>query len=106
MEVSMLVVLMVVVVGVVVLGFVVKVGYADRRIAIAKKQVEEIEQLARREAERIKKEKLVEAKDEIFNFRCCCSIEQIDRSRDVVFCIFFRLCHRLSRSFQGCHVDD
>ena len=45
-------------------------------------------------------------KDEIFNFRCCCSIEQVDRSRDVVFCIFFRLCHRLSRSFQGRHVDD
>lgn len=83
MEVSMLVVLMVVVVGVVVLGFVVKVGYADRRIAIAKKQVEEIEQLARREAERIKKEKLVEAKDEIFNLRSETEKEVQERRREL-----------------------
>ncbi|MEE2821666.1 MAG: ribonuclease Y [Acidobacteriota bacterium] len=83
MEVSMLVVLMVVVVGVVALGFVVKVGYADRRIAIAKKQVEEIEQLARREAERIKKEKLVEAKDEIFNLRSETEKEVQERRREL-----------------------
>ena len=69
MEVSILIALTIISAVAVVLGFVVKVGYADRRIAEAVRQVEEVRESAQREAGRIKKEKLVEAKDEIFDLR-------------------------------------
>lgn len=69
MEVSILIALTIISAVAVVLGFVVKVGYADRRIAEAVRQVEEVRESAQLEAGRIKKEKLVEAKDEIFDLR-------------------------------------
>ena len=69
MEVSILIALTIISAVAVVLGFVVKVGYADRRIAEAVRQVEEVRESAQREAGRIKKEKLVEAKEEIFDLR-------------------------------------
>ena len=69
MEVSILIALTIISAVAVVLGFVVKVGYADRRIAEAVRQVEEVRESGQREAGRIKKEKLVEAKDEIFDLR-------------------------------------
>lgn len=69
MEVSILIALIIISAVAVVLGFVVKVGYADRRIAEAVRQVEEVRESGQREAGRIKKEKLVEAKDEIFDLR-------------------------------------
>ncbi|MEE8348141.1 MAG: ribonuclease Y [Acidobacteriota bacterium] len=69
MEVSIVIALTIVVVVAVVIGFAVKVRYADRRIAEAARQGEEVKEFARQEAERIKKEKLVEAKDEILNRR-------------------------------------
>jgi len=53
----------------VVIWFVVKVQFADRRIAEARKKAEEIEKSAQQEAERLKKAKLVEAKDQIFDWR-------------------------------------
>ncbi len=49
--------------------FVVKVRFADRRISEAQKKAEEIEGSAQQEAERLKKAKLVEAKDQIFDLR-------------------------------------
>ena len=49
--------------------FVVKVGFADRRIADARKKAEEIEKSAQQEAERLKQAKLVEAKDQIVDWR-------------------------------------
>ena len=69
MEVSILIALTIISAVAVVLGFVVKVGYADRRIAEAVRRVEEVRESGQREAGRIKKEKLVEAKDEIFDLR-------------------------------------
>ena len=49
--------------------FVVKVRFADQRIAEAQKKAEEIERSAQQEAERLKKAKLVEAKDQIVDWR-------------------------------------
>ena len=60
MEVSILIALTIIMAVAVVLGFVVKVRYADRRIAAAVKQVADVKESAEREAESIKKEKLIE----------------------------------------------
>ena len=53
----------------VVVWFVVKIRFADQRVAEANMKAEEIRQAAQGDAEREKKEKLVEAKDEIFSWR-------------------------------------
>ena len=83
MEVSILITLTIITAVAVVLGFVVKVWYADRRIAAAVKQVADVKESAEREAESIKKEKLVEAKDEIFNLRSTLEREGQERRREL-----------------------
>ena len=67
MQVSILIALSVIVA--VVVGFAIKVWYADGRVAEAARRQEEVKESAQREAERLKKEKLVEAKDEILSLR-------------------------------------
>ena len=62
--------------------FVVKVGFADRRIAEARKKAEEIEKSAQQEAERLKKAKLVEAKDQIVDWRSEAEKEVQERRRE------------------------
>ncbi len=49
--------------------FVMKIRFVDQRVVEAKRKVEEIREAAQQDAERLKKEKLVEAKDEIFTWR-------------------------------------
>ena len=82
MEVSILIALTIITTVAVVLGFVGQVLYAKRRIAEAARQVEEVKESAQREAERIKKEMLVEAKDEIFDLRSKSEKEAQERRRD------------------------
>ena len=66
----------------VVIWFVVKVRFADRRIAEARKKAEEIERSAQQEAERLKKAKLVEAKDQVFDWRSEAEKEIQERRRE------------------------
>ena len=73
--------------------FVVKVRFADRRIAEAQKKAEEIEGSAQQEAERLKKAKLVEAKDQIFDLRSEAQKEMQERRSE-----FNQLERRLSRT--------
>lgn len=73
--------------------FVVKVRFADRRIAEARNKAEEIEKSAQQEAERLKKAKLVEAKDQIFDWRSEAEKEIQERRRE-----FNQLERRLSRT--------
>ncbi|MDA2929283.1 ribonuclease Y [Acidobacteria bacterium AH-259-O06] len=54
---------------VIVLWYIVEIRLAGRRVAEATMKAEEITRSAHQEAERIKKEKLVEAKDQIFDWR-------------------------------------
>lgn len=49
--------------------YVTKVRWADRKIAEAASQAEELKRAAEQEGERLKKEKLLEAKDQIFRLR-------------------------------------
>ncbi len=72
--------------------FVVKVRFADRRIAEAQKKAEEIEGAAQQEAERLKKAKLVEAKDQIFDWRSESEKEIQERRKE-----FNQLERRLSK---------
>ena len=83
MEVSILIALTIITAVAVVLVFVVKIQYADRRIASAARQIEEVKESAEREAESIKKEKLVEAKDEIFDLRSTLEREGQERRREL-----------------------
>jgi len=83
MEVSILIALTIITAVAVVLVFVVKIQYADRRIAAAARQIEEVKESAEREAESIKKEKLVEAKDEIFDLRSTLEREGQERRREL-----------------------
>ena len=83
MEVSILIALMIITAVAVVLGFVIKIQYADRRIVSAARQIEEVKASAEREAESIKKEKLVEAKDEIFHLRSTLEREGQERRREL-----------------------
>ncbi len=53
----------------VVVWVIIKLRWVDRRIWQAKRLADEIEQRAVREAEQAKKEKLIEAKDQIFSWR-------------------------------------
>jgi len=53
----------------VVVWFVVKIRFIDQRVAEAKRKAEEIKEAAQQDSERLKKEKLVEAKDEVFTWR-------------------------------------
>jgi len=53
----------------VIVWFVMKIRFVDQRVVEAKRKVEEIQEAAQQDAERLKKEKLVEAKDEIFTWR-------------------------------------
>ena len=73
--------------------FVVRVRFADRRIAEAQKKAEEIERSAQQEAERLKKAKLVEAKDQIFDLRSEAQKEMQERRSE-----FNQLERRLSRT--------
>ncbi len=73
--------------------FVGKVRFADRRIAEARKKAEEIERSAQQEAERLKKAKLVEAKDQVFDWRSEAEKEIQERRKE-----FNQLERRLSRT--------
>ena len=83
MEVSILIALTIIVAVAVVVGFAIKVWYADGRVAEAARRQEEVKESAQREAERIKKEKLVEAKDEIFSLRSESEKEAQERRREM-----------------------
>ncbi len=101
MEVSILIALTIIMAVAVVLGFVVKVRYADRRIAAAVKQVADVKESAEREAESIKKEKLVEAKDEIFNLRSESEREGQERRKELD-----KLDRRLSKGEDRLHAQE
>ena len=68
---------------VIVLWYIVKIRLAGRRIAEATMKAEEITRSAHQEAERIKKEKLVEAKDQIFDWRSEAEKESQVRRREL-----------------------
>ncbi len=53
----------------IIVWYVVKTQLVDRRIAESLKKAQEIEESSRRDGERLKKEKLLEAKDQIFSWR-------------------------------------
>jgi ribonucrease Y len=55
--------------GVILAWYLIKVRVVDRRIGEATRQAREIGEAARQDADRLKKEKLLEAKDEIFKWR-------------------------------------
>ena len=60
---------------------VVKLRFVDKRLIQAAKQAGEIEETARQDAERIKKERLLEAKDEIFQWRVAAEKEIQEQRR-------------------------
>jgi ribonuclease Y len=61
---------------------VVKLRVVDRRLNQAAKQAGEIEEKARQDAERLKKERLLEAKDEIFQWRVAAEKEIQEQRRN------------------------
>ena len=69
MEISTLIGSAIVAAVAVMVWFVMKIRFVDQRVVEAKRKVEEIKEAAQQDAERLKKEKLVEAKDEIFTWR-------------------------------------
>ena len=81
-------------VGVALLGlwYVLKVRVLDRKAAEARTRIEEEKRTARKEAERLKKERLLEAKDQIFNWRSDAEKELQGRRQEVQV-----MEHRLSR---------
>ncbi len=81
-------------VGVALLGlwYVLKARVLDRKAAEARTRIEEEKRTVRKEAERLKKERLLEAKDQIFNWRSDAEKELQGRRQEVQV-----MEHRLSR---------
>ena len=80
---------------------VVKIRWLDRRIAETKRASAEVIRAAEREAERTKKEKLIEAKDQIFGWRSEAEKEAQDRRRELN-----KLENRLTRKEDGLQSKD
>ncbi len=65
------------------LWFVLKVRVLDRKTAEARTRIEETQSTAEKEAERLKKERLLEAKDQIFNWRSDAEKELQGRRQEI-----------------------
>ncbi len=65
------------------LGFVLKIRVLDRKSAEARQRIEEGQSVAKQEAERLKKERLLEAKDQIFNWRSDAEKELQGRRQEI-----------------------
>ena len=65
------------------LWFVLKIRVLDRKSAEARKRIEEGQSVAKQEAERLKKERLLEAKDQIFNWRSDAEKELQGRRQEI-----------------------
>ena len=83
MEISTVIALTILATVSIVIWFVVKVRFADQRLVETLKQTEEIKRSTQQEAENIKKEKLVEAKDQIFTWRSEAEKEIQQRRREL-----------------------
>lgn len=92
MDMTIVIGLAIVAAATITIWFVLKIRFVDRRIAEAEKKAKEIEGSAQEEAERLKKAKLVEAKDQIFDWRSEAEKEIQERRRE-----FNQLERRLSR---------